>query len=257
MGVTHDAGNEPATDETVEVSASELAELTDRIDRLDDRQARLERENDDLRDRVDELEDENDDLRRSLSEARGVINSLRERVDGSLGDDLRDRVDELQDEIDDVRDTTRWVVGEVNDLKDRLSGDGDLATEASESAAAADHAVTPETPLENVVALPDHSAADHLSANQARARWIASKAVELSEKAQAGRTIKAGRIRRALSAADKDARGQTVRRIFRFLDELGESTTTVRKKSAERTVTFHGDAAERLDELAGNAVVNQ
>jgi hypothetical protein len=156
-----------------------------------------------------------------------------------------------------VRDTTRWVVGEINDLKDRLSGDGDLAAEADEAADSASHGVTPSTPLENVVALPDHSAADHLSANQERARWVASKAVELSEKAQAGRTIKAGRIRRALSAADKDARGQTVRRIFRFLDELGESTTTVRKKSAERTVTFHGDAADRLDELAGNAVVNQ
>lgn len=257
MGATPESGSEPGDEtEIVEVSSAELAELTDRMDRLEDRQARVERENDDLREQVDELEQENDNLRRELSEAKGLVNSLRERVDGSLGDDLRDRVESLASDVDTVQQGLANVTGQLNRLKKRLV-DGDLASEASESAESADHGVTPETPLENVVALPDHSADDHLSANQARARWVASKAVELSEKAQAGRTIKAGRIRRALSAADKDARGQTVRRIFRFLDELGESTTTVRKKSAERTVTFHGDAADRLDELAGNAVVNQ
>jgi len=256
MGVTHDSGDEPG-DDSNGVEQTVVDDLMDRMERVEDRQERLEKENDELRDRVEEVEDENDDLRRSLSEARGIINSVRERVGDSLGDDLRERIDNLQNEIDDVRDTTRWVVGEVNDLKDRLSGDGDLATEASESAESADHGVTPSTPLESVVALPDHSAEEHLTANQERARWVASKVLELSEKAQAGRTIKAGRIRRALSAADRDARSQTVRRVFTFLDKLGESDTTVRMKKNERTVTFHGDTARRLEALAGNAVVTR
>ncbi len=248
MGVTQQSGDEP-DDETVEVSSS-------RLDKIEQRVERVERENDDLRDRVERVERENDDLRRSLSEARGVINSLRERVDGSLGDDLRERVQSLANDVDSVQQGLANVTGQLNRLKERLV-DGDLATEAEESAESASHGVTPETPLESVVALPDHSADDHLSANQTRARWVASKAVELSDKSQAGRTINAGRIRRALSSADRDSRPATVRRVFAFLNELGESDTTVKKQHGRRIVTFHDDTAERLAALADNTVVNQ
>jgi chaperonin cofactor prefoldin len=256
MGVTHDAGDEPATDGDNAVEQSVVDDLIDRMDRLEDRQARVERENDDLREQVDELEQENDNLRRELSEAKGLVNSLRERVDGSLGDDLRDRVESLASDVDTVQQGLANVTGQLNRLKKRLV-DGDLATEAEESAQSADHGVTPSTPLENVVALPDHSADDHLSANQARARWVASKAVELSDKSQAGRTINAGRIRRALSSADRDSRPATVRRVFAFLNELGESGTTVKKQNGRRLVVFHGDTAERLSALADNSVVNR
>lgn len=263
MGVTHDG-------DTVQVSADRLDRIEARQDELErendelreennelrERQDRIERENDELREHVADLEETDDNLRRSLAEAKGLINSLKDRVDGSLGDDLRERIDSVEETVSSVRDTTKWVVGELNDLKDRLSGEGDLAAEASDAAADAGHGVTPETPLENVVALPEHSATDHLSENRVRARWIASQALELSEKSRAGRTIHAGRIRRALAAADRDARGETVRRIFRFLDELGESDTTVKKQNGRRLVVFHGDSAERLAELS-NAVVTR
>jgi uncharacterized protein YhaN len=253
MGPSAQSGETPET-ETVEVSADRLAELERRMSRLEDDQARLERQNDQLRSEVDQLEEENSELSRKLHEAKGLINSLRSKVDESddtsINSELRDRVDDLRDDLETVKDLSKHTAGQVVKLKKRLEDGGDLAEKANDAAAAdSSHGMTPETPLERIVSLPAADM-DQLSANQERARWVASKAADLSSKSQAGRSLKASGMRRALDAAGRDSRPQTISRIFGFLDEFGDSTVTVKKTSSgERTAVFHGETAGRLQRL--------
>jgi hypothetical protein len=106
----------------------------------------------------------------------------------------------------------------------------------------------PETPLEEVVQLPEHLAEENLSANQQRARFVAKDIHEYSRSVQAGRVIKSSELRRVLTASEKGrVHTETVSRVLSFLDDLGQGDVKIRETQAgERVVVFTEEIVKRI-----------
>lgn len=224
----------------------------------------LREENEQLVERVDELEEEKEQLREERDQERERRRELEDRVD-----DLEEELDERaalrwdSDDFDDARvesgDGSIYPVGralankvgetdleeELDELRERLA-DGDLAGDVQEGGAGVER----ETPLEDVVALPESVAEDNLSANQERARFIASDVVEYGDKVPVGRRLTAGRIGKILRAGrDVDPHPETVARVMAIVDDLGGDGVTKRKKNGEKRIVVDDDLAARLERL--------
>jgi uncharacterized phage infection (PIP) family protein YhgE len=106
----------------------------------------------------------------------------------------------------------------------------------------------PETPLEDVIRVPEHLVEDSLSANQQRARFLAKDIHEYSRSVPAGRVIKSSELRRVLSAR-KEGRihTETVSRVIDFLTDLGQDDVQVREtQQGERVVVFTDEFVKRV-----------
>ena len=133
-----------------------------------------------------------------------------------------------------------------------------LDSMASEEPASGDKSPTPEeredafhepkTPLEDVIRVPEHLVEDSLSANQARARFVAKDVHQYSRSVPAGRAIKSSELRRVLSARDGGRTyTETVSRVIEFLDELGKDSVAVKEtQSGERVVVFTDEIVKRI-----------
>jgi hypothetical protein len=105
-----------------------------------------------------------------------------------------------------------------------------------------------ETALEDVVSLPEGIAESSLTANQRRARFVAMDAVEYTRSVPAGRVIEAGELRRVLRAGTEcNGHTETIDRVIKILDRLGEDEVTVRfDRDGERQVVFDDELAAAL-----------
>lgn len=167
---------------------------------------------------------------------------LREEVE-----QLRDRVDELEHQQQINNSRLDGMSNNVDRLQDRLE-DGDLAGAVETNA---DPTVERETPLEDVVALPESVAEDHLSPNQQRARFLASDIRDYGDSVPRGRRLTAGRIGKILRAGlDVDPHPETVRRVMQILDDLAGDEATRRKKNGEKRIVLHGGLVDRLERLS-------
>jgi hypothetical protein len=173
---------------------------------------------------------------------------------------LHERVDELTEEKDDVEERTEHLLDDVADHEFRIADvESDLESGLSEdNPHISDGQNThtgpgeqPETALEEVTALPEHVATESLSANQSRARFVASDIREYTQSVPAGRAISADDLSTVLRAGT-DCRGhsQTVDRVLRLLDDLGEHGTEVVERRGERRIVFTEECARRLTRLA-------
>jgi hypothetical protein len=106
----------------------------------------------------------------------------------------------------------------------------------------------PETPLEDIIRVPEHSVQEHLRANHQRARFIAKDIHEYSRSVPAGRAIKSSELRRVLSAREGGAiHTQTVSRVIERLDDLGKQSVKVREtQEGERVVVFTDKFVKRV-----------
>ena len=213
------------------------------VDSVDELEAQIE-------ETIDErVEQETQDLRDELQGEREKRRRAEDRL-ADLEDDVDehdDRLDDVDDRIDSVDKKRRYLNEDFARLESRLE-DGDLADDA-DSGAAPD--VPRETPLEDVVALPEHVADQSLSKQDKRARFIAMDARDFGDKCPAGRIVTAGRLGRTLAAGlDVDPHPETVRRVMRRLDSLGKDTTTLRKRNGEKRIIIDEDAVARLERHA-------
>ena len=106
----------------------------------------------------------------------------------------------------------------------------------------------PETPLEDVIRVPEHLVEDSLSANQQRARFLAKDIHEYSRSVPAGRVITSSELRRVLSAR-KEGRihTETVSRVIDFLTDLGQDDVQIREtQQGERVVVFTDEFVKRV-----------
>jgi hypothetical protein len=143
---------------------------------------------------IHELQDE-------LSEVRDQLASQAKRN----AEDRR-RVSELEDEIDNIDDT------DASDTSTEQSSSSESEGTDGES-----------TALEQVCALPDDVATENLTANQKRARSIASRIKDYGKSVPAGVAITSSRIRDILSGLeDKRVHRQTVQRVADFLKRFGD-----------------------------------
>jgi hypothetical protein len=106
----------------------------------------------------------------------------------------------------------------------------------------------PETPLEEIIRVPEHSVQEHLRANHQRARFVAKDVHEYTRSVPAGRVIKSSELRRVLSASEEGAiHTQTVSRVIERLDDLGKESARVREtQEGERVVVFTDDFVKRV-----------
>ena len=190
-------------------------------------------------DRLDELEEENKELREENEQLRKRVDDLEDDVD-----EHDDRPDDVDDRIDSVDKKRECIVEDLVELESRLE-DGDLADDA-DAGAAPD--VPRETPLENLVALPEDIAEQSLDKQDKRARFIAMDARDYGDKCFDGRIITAGQIKRILAAGrDVDPHPEKVRRVMKRLNKLGKDSTKLRKKNGEKRINIDEAAVDRLD----------
>lgn len=170
-----------------------------------------------------------------------------------------ERIDDLEDELADYRSESAKDRAEtkkrVTELEEQQTGDENPTPETGETT------VETETPIEDVVQLPEETAQENLTANQERSRFVAKDIDEYSRSVPAGRAIKSSEIRRVLTAKeDGTVHTQTVSRVIGRLDDLGKDDVQVKEtRAGERTVVFTEEIVERLacQKESHQVVINQ
>jgi len=169
-------------------------------------------------------------------------------------EELEERVNTLEAELTAERETRAKEAAEdrkrLHDLETQIDAgliEPDEASTGDDTAAvdtppgpSTPQVQPPETPLEDVIRIPEHLVESNLTANQRRARFVATDIHEYTQRVPAGRAIKSSELRRVLTAgADTRIYTQTVSRVIEFLDELGGEDVQVREsKQGERVVVF-------------------
>ena len=182
--------------------------------------------------------------------------SVEGRIDRleALVEDLCERVEELEDEVDDQGKRMDALSKGVSHAKDEIevlnahTGLEEVDDPEEAESRESQQDARDETALEDVVSLPEPVAEDSLSPNQLRARFVAKDIVEYSTSVPAGRKIQAGEIRRVLRAGTEcNGHTETVDRVIKILDRLGEDEVTVRfDRDGERQVVFDDELAAGL-----------
>ncbi len=168
-------------------------------------------------------------------------------------DEQDERINRLESELDVQSSNVGGCHSRVSDLTERVddleaqnqqteggSGDSQPGDEASTNA---------ETPLEQIVSLPEHVAARELSANQERARFVAKDAADYGRSVPAGIRLESTDIRRVLSAAADDGETiyrTTVKRVMDFLADLGGDEVKQRTKRGKSFVVLSDELVGRL-----------
>lgn len=167
------------------------------------------------------------------------------------------KAEELEAELKEERETRAKEAAQdrkrLHEVKERVdsveeggSPDSNDETPTPEAGDTALH--KPETPLEDIIRVPEHSVQEHLRANHQRARFIAKDIHEYSRSVPAGRAIKSSELRRVLSASEGGAiHTQTVSRVIERLDDLGKQSVKVREtQEGERVVVFTDKFVKRV-----------
>lgn len=163
--------------------------------------------------------------------------------------ELQDRVDELEKDTQ-VLDSRADALFEAKENIRKRLDNGDLAEHTEQESETPD-VVETETPLEDVVGLPEDVVDSQLTQNQQRARFLAKDIADYGEKAMAGRVLKAGRVGRVLRAGlDVEPHPETVRRVMEILADLADDEGTLRKRAGEKRVVVEDSLVDRLERIA-------
>ena len=211
--------------EIVESFVESTAKLAESLDAPEERVSDFEESGRELAKLVEGIAQESDQTRES---ARTNEAELKEHQEESAKEraQIKQRVTSLEDKQEEAD-----------------SGDETPTPEARETTIQ-----EPETPLEDVIRVPEHLVEDSLSANQQRARFVAKDIHEYTRSVPAGRVIKSSELRRVLSAR-KEGRihTETVSRVIDFLTDLGQDDVQVREtQQGERVVVFTDEFVKRV-----------
>lgn len=188
-----------------------------------------------LAEEVERLREQNEQLRDDLEETRDELESVRDRA-GRDRAELSGRVTELEAAVDD----------------DARDDDGDAAVE-DDSSGSDPTVPDAETALEETLQLPDAVADDSLSANQQRARSVARDIGDYAEfnHEYGNYSLTAKRLRIVLKAQADDetaAHHETVKRVRKFLNRLGESEVTVTEdRGGTKRLVFAESLVNRIE----------
>jgi chromosome segregation ATPase len=184
--------------DTQPVSRDEFEKLVEKVESLEAENEQLRDENDQLHDRVDDLNEANERLHQENAE-------------------LRQRVSDLEEKTKSANSNAVGAHNRLNDLKERLS-EVETPTPETGKTTVQRH----ETPLEQVVAMPEHIAEEQLTANQERARFIASSISDYATQVANGNySLTASDLRSVLRAAYDTSHSETVDRVRSILADLG------------------------------------
>jgi hypothetical protein len=143
-----------------------------------------------------------------IHELQDEVSEVRDQLASQAKRNAKDRrrVSELEDEVSNIDDR------DTSDTSEDQSSPSDSEGEDGQS-----------TSLEQVCALSEEESREHLTANQKRARSIATRIDEYGKSVPAGVAITSSRIRDILSGLeDKRVHRQTVQRVADFLKRFGD-----------------------------------
>lgn len=212
-----------STDDQVPVTRSEFEQLKQTVESLQEDKADLQRQVDNKDQRIEELEQKVSDLSEQSAKDRASIKKRLTNVEEST---------------------------EEPDSSDANHGGSTSETPLHE----------PETPLEDIVQLPEHVVDESLSANQQRSRFVAKDVSQYSRSVPAGRAIKSSELRRVLSARDDGScHTQTVQRVMERLDDLGGDDVAIKEtQDGQKVVVFTNEIVQRIERYNDNhGVVSQ
>lgn len=195
------------------------------------------------------------DLVADLQEQVETLEAEVERKDEKIAA-LEDRVADLEARGEAATRKRNHLAEELERIEEKAETSAPADADESEETAEAEGEATdaPQTPLEQVVGLPEHLAEKELSANQERARFVAQDVRDFAERVPAGYAIPSTDLRKVLKARDGSTpHTQTVARVMDFLDELGGEGTTLVERRGTKRIAFEEDAVARLDEYAERA----
>jgi hypothetical protein len=164
---------------------------------------------------------------------------------------LIETVERLETELQETRKEQAQDRQRIHDLEERLDAvekdvsDSSNPTPETET----DASTTAQTPIEDVIRIPEHLVEDSLTANQQRSRAVAKDIHQYSRSVPAGRAIKSSELRRVLSAQSDGgpAHTETVSRVMTMLDDLGKESINMRtSQSGEKVVVFDEDLVKRI-----------
>lgn len=214
--------------EIVESFVESTAKLAESLDAPEERVSDFEESGRELAQLVEGIAQESAQARESARTNEAELKEERETRAKEAAQD-RKRLHEVEERLDSVEEGG--------------SGDETPTPQAGETTIQ-----EPETPLEDVIRVPEHLVEDSLSANQQRARFVAKDIHEYSRSVPAGRVIKSSELRRVLSAR-KEGRihTETVSRVIDFLTDLGQDDVQVREtQQGERVVVFTDEFVKRV-----------
>lgn len=205
-------------------------------------------------DGLTETEMSSEQVESIAAEGEAVISTVTECVDelatetDRLGQDMQNRG------ASDAEDRKR--IRELEDALDRQTDDTEaVEPDSPDTAPTPDpDKTTPQSSLEQVVALPESVADGELSSNQQRARFVAQDVAQYASKAPAGFVLSSGDIATVLRAGT-DCKGhtETVTRVMEFLDDLGGGGVKIVKRRGTRRIVFKPAVVDRLTELASKS----
>lgn len=231
-----------------ETTDDRLDAIESRLDDLEAENERLQNENDQLQERVSDLEDHNETLAKENAE-------------------LRQQVEKLPDIEMDGDDLSSLAVNGLPVGRKVSASVTDHSLEAELEALKADlEAMNPtpeggkttgqqhETPIEQVVAMPESVVEDQLTANQERARFVASSITDYATKVQTGDyTLTASDLRSVLRAAYDTSHSETVDRVRTIIADLGGDEIEIQEP---RTAGFSPDTKEEKRRQGKKLVVS-
>ncbi len=215
---------------------ADRATLVEAVTELTEVVASLAEENQRLRDRVSELEE-------TVADLEGRVTNLE--------DDQADAEEHRQLLAKDMATTNSRLTDVEEAVEDGVSDD-EPQGESGENPHSGT-GITPETALEDVVALPEHVAEDSLTSNQYRARFLASGVADYTTSVPAGRAITASEMSTVLAAGtDAKGRSATTGRVIGLLNDLGGDEVEVvdGRNGKGRRVVFSEELAARLARLS-------
>lgn len=175
----------------------------------------------------------------------GRIDQLEGRVDAlSAGNEnTNDEIAEIEDDTEKIQHSTEYAHERI----DRLEYDSDGPDPSPPSNGSSESPTDGPTPLEQITNIPEHLAADELTENQQRARFVASDITDYATSSPKGYTISSSTIAKVLTVRDDGTpHTQTVSRVMDFLTELGKEDVYLTRHKGKKLAVFENKpAAER------------
>jgi cell division protein FtsB len=237
-----------------------VAALEARIEDLEAENRRLETRVEDLETRVEELEDQVREQSDHIEELESDNEDLRARV-AELESQPEVTIEDPADPIGSLQVGGAPVGRAINSKPSETDLDAELEELRQELEAYAEGAdvdqadqssptVEPETPLEQVVAMPEDLVDEQLTANQERARFVSRDVTEYASKTPAGWVLRPKDLRTVLNAAFDTGHSQTCSRVRKILADLGDDEVSIQDSRGERKLVFEESIVERLQRVA-------
>lgn len=176
--------------------------------------------------------------------------------------EVESNAEQIETNADEIEEEKERRIGEIEGCHSRITSVEDDLDEINVEDANLDgrnqgstvenHPMTePQTSLERVVDLDEEIIEEELTANQQRARHVATDPRHYGDKTGRGWMLTSNDVSKVLrSGTDCDGRTQTVSRVMDFLDRLGGDEVEVTTHRGTRRVYFSEAIADRLTTLA-------